>query len=266
MFERITSPANPKVKNLIKLGKGRGKDRKENFIIEGTKEIEMALEAGVEIHSAFYCPEVCDDQEILDLIDRINPGRVFEIPESIYRKVAYRDSTGGLLLVARSEYVNLSDIKLANSPLVLILESVEKPGNLGAILRTADAANIDLVILCDPLTDLFNPNIIRSSIGCIFTVPIVVCSSDAAISWLRENKISIFATDLATEIYYHQHDFTGASAIVMGTEHSGISELWLRECDQKIKIPMRGKIDSLNVSTATAILVFEAARQRGFSN
>lgn len=265
MFERITSHTNPKVKNLIKLGKGRGKDRKESFIIEGTKEIEMAIEAGVEIQTAFYCPEVCDDHEILDLIDRINPARVFEIPESIYRKVAYRDSTGGLLLVATSEYTKLDDIKLTKSPLILVLESVEKPGNLGAVLRTADAANIDLVILCDPLTDLFNPNIIRSSIGCIFTVPVVVCSSEDAIAWLKKNKISVFATDLATEIYYHEHDFTGPSAIVMGTEHSGISELWLKECDQKIKIPMRGKIDSLNVSTSSAILIFEAARQRGFS-
>ncbi|MCX6272861.1 MAG: RNA methyltransferase [Bacteroidetes bacterium] len=255
----ITSPTNPKVKSLIKLGKGRGKDRKELFVFEGVKEIELALKAGIEIHSFFYCRDIVE-AEVLDGF--IDPEVAYEIAPAIFSKVAYRESTGGMLVVGRSKYLGLEEVKLGRIPLVLVLESVEKPGNLGGILRTADAAGVDAVLLCDPLTDLFNPNIIRSSLGTIFTVQVVTCASEEAIQWLRQKGIRICSTDLNTDYYYHQVDYTAPTAIVMGTEHDGLSQRWLSVADQKIKIPMLGVIDSLNVSTSAAILVFEAKRQR----
>ncbi|MEI6577078.1 MAG: RNA methyltransferase [Bacteroidota bacterium] len=264
MYERITSHTNPKVKNLIKLGKGRGKDRKENFIFEGLKEIELALAAGIEIVSVYFCPEIVDADVLETIGTQVDPRKIFSISTEIYSRIAYRDSTGGFLVLAKTQYQKLHDIKLSKNPLVLILESVEKPGNLGGILRTSDAANIDLVIICDPLTDLFNPNIIRSSLGCIFTVPTIACTTEEAQLWLKENNIKSYASDLATDHWYHELDYTGPSALIMGTEATGLSENWLNVADHRIKIPMQGKIDSLNVSTATAILVFEAMRQRKF--
>jgi RNA methyltransferase, TrmH family len=265
MFEKLSSHSNPKVKTLLKLGKGRGKERKELFVFEGLKEIQLAVEAGIRMHSLFFCPELYNEKEFNQILKYIDQDKVYEITPEIFARIAYRDSTGGLLMAAHTQYLTLHEIKLSKNPLVLVLESVEKPGNLGGIIRTADAANIDAVIICDPRTDLYNPNVIRSSVGCIFTTQVVACESEEAITWLRANKIKIYATDLNTEIYYHQQDFTKPCAIIMGTEHDGLSKKWLQVSDQRIKIPMAGKIDSLNVSTSTAILVFEAVRQRGLA-
>ncbi len=264
MYERITSHANPKVKDLIKLGKGRGKDRKELFIIEGLKEIELAVESGIEFQSIFFCREIIEEQTFIHITERVNSRNIFEITSGIFARIAYRETTGGILMVAHARYRSLDQIKLNKNPLVLILESVEKPGNLGGIIRTADAAAVDAVILCDPLTDLYNPNIIRSSLGTIFSVQVVACSSDEAIKWLKEQNIRILATDLNTDYNYHQVDFFDPCAIVMGTEHDGISNKWLSVAEQKIKIPMLGKIDSLNVSTSAAILAYEARKQKGY--
>ncbi|MHC1707949.1 MAG: TrmH family RNA methyltransferase [Bacteroidales bacterium] len=262
MPQLITSPTNPKVKHLIKLGKGRGKDRKELFVFEGIKEIELALEAGIEIHSFFFCRDIVDPELFKKFFSGIDPGIVYEITPAIFSRIAYRESTGGMLVVGKSKYLTLEEVVLGRVPFVLVLESVEKPGNLGGILRTADAAGVDAVLVCDPLTDLYNPNIIRSSLGTIFTKQVVACTSDEAIQWLRKNNISIFATDLNIDFYYQQLDFTQATALVMGTEHDGLSRRWLSAADQRIKIPMMGKIDSLNVSTAASVLMFEVVRQR----
>ncbi|HRY32870.1 MAG TPA: RNA methyltransferase [Bacteroidales bacterium] len=263
---RITSHLNPKIKNLIRLGKGRGKDRKELFVFEGIKEIELALEAGVEIHSFYYCEDIAEANLLEKFLSRIDPAVVYEITPAIFSRLAYRESSGGMLVVGKSAYLKLSDIRLTGHPMILVLESVEKPGNLGGILRTADAAGVDAVLICDPLTDLYNPNIIRSSLGTIFTKQVVVCTTSDALSWLRAHHISIFATDLFTDAYYQDVDFTSPCAIVMGTEHNGLSRFWLEAADRRIKIPMHGSIDSLNVSTAAAILVFEAVRQRNISS
>ncbi len=262
MFPLIASLSNPKVKNLIRLGKGRGKDRKEAFVFEGVKEIELALEAGIEVHSFFYCADIVD-QDLLDaFVARIDSEKVFEITPAIFSRVAYRESTGGMLVVGKSKYLTLEELNLSSNPVVLVLESVEKPGNLGGILRTADAAGVDVVLICDPLTDLYNPNIIRSSLGTIFTKQVVACTNDEAIKWLKEREIKIFATDLNTDRDYQQADYSIPCAIVMGTEHDGLSKQWLHAADRRIKIPMKGKIDSMNVSTAAAVLVFEVLRQR----
>jgi TrmH family RNA methyltransferase len=262
MPQLITSPANPKVKHLIKLGKGRGKDRKELFVFEGIKEIELALEAGIEIHSFFFCRDIVDNDLLEKYLTYLNPDIVFEITTEIFSRIAYRESTGGMLVVGKSKYISLEEVRIGKVPFILVLEAVEKPGNLGGILRTADAAGVDAVLICEPLTDLYNPNIIRSSLGTIFTKQVVACTSDEAIRWLRKNGISIFATDLNTDFYYQQLAFSGPTAIVMGTEHDGLSQRWLTAADQHIKIPMLGKIDSLNVSTAAAVLIFEVLRQR----
>jgi TrmH family RNA methyltransferase len=262
MSEKITSLSNPKVKNLVKLGKGRGKDRKENFIFEGLKEIELALQSGIEILSVFYCEEIAPEKDLLQVLASIPQSKQIQITPEIFAKVAYRDTTGGILFLANTRYLTFSEVRLPENPLVLVLESVEKPGNLGGILRTADAAGVDLVIVCDPLTDLYNPNIIRNSLGCIFTVPVVVCRSEEALAYLRFNNIRVLVTDLQHSQNYHQIDYRLPSAIVMGTEHSGTSPFWLHAADLRIKIPMLGKIDSLNVSTSTAVLVYEAVRQR----
>jgi TrmH family RNA methyltransferase len=262
MYEYISSPSNPKVKNLIKLGKGRGKDRKDFFVFEGVKEIELAMEANIDIQTVFFCKDIIEDAVFSSIVHRIDKRKIFEISRDIFAKIAYRDTTGGILVVAKPQYMTLNEVELSDNPLVLVLESVEKPGNLGGILRTADAAAVDAVIVCDPLTDLYNPNIIRSSLGTVFSVQIVACRSDEAIQWLRKEQIKILVTDLNTVENYHQVDFSIPCALVMGTEHDGISTKWLDVADQKIKIPMLGKIDSLNVSTSTAILAYEARKQK----
>jgi TrmH family RNA methyltransferase len=158
----------------------------------------------------------------------------------------------------------LNQLRLSKNPLLLILESVEKPGNLGAVLRTADAAGVDAVIICDPHTDFYNPNVIRSSVGCVFTNQIASATSEETINWLKENNIKIFSTYLKASAPYHETDFTKPCAIILGTEATGLSDLWVKKSDATIIIPMQGKIDSMNVSTAAAVVVFEARRQRGF--
>ena len=182
----------------------------------------------------------------------------------MFEKIAYREGSDGLLTLASPKNHTLNDLKLSETPFIIILEAVEKPGNLGAILRTADAAQADAVIICDPATDLYNPNAIRSSVGCLFTVQTAVCSSQDALDFLRYKKIKSFAAELQASQWYQDTDFSVPSAIVMGTEADGLTDFWLTNADARIKIPMRGKIDSLNVSVSTAVLTFEAMRQRGF--
>ena len=179
-------------------------------------------------------------------------------------KIAIRENSGGVIAVAEMKVHRLDQIRLSKSPLLLVLESVEKPGNLGAIFRTADAAGIDAVIICDPQTDFYNPNVIRSSLGCVFTKPMASATSEETISWLKKNDIRIYCTYLKASQPYHQIDFTKSSAIVMGNESTGLSQVWVDNADVNIIIPMQGKIDSMNVSTSAAVIVFEACRQRGF--
>lgn len=261
MIERITSQQNPKIKNIIRLQQKSSERRKQNLIvIEGLREIKLAIKGGVEIKSLFVCSELVE----LDFAGLCVENNYIEISLDIYKKLAYRESTEGVIALAQPRMINLSDLALRDNPLILILESIEKPGNLGAILRTADAAKVDAVIVSDPLTDIYNPNVVRSSIGCIFTNQLVACTSDEAIQWLRENNIKSYAAALTAKEYYHDTDLTGPAAIVMGTEANGLTERWLKNTDHQIIIPMGGEIDSLNVSTSAAVLVFEAMRQRNF--
>lgn len=265
MFEKISSVHNPKVKNVLHLGKASERKEQNLFIVEGFREITLAANAGYEFGNLFYCPEIGKAKQVVDLVNYVSKRTtVFEITVSVFEKMAYRENSDGLLAVMVPKYLKLEELKLDPTPLIVVLEKVEKPGNLGAVLRTADAAKIDAVLVCDPATDIFNPNVVRSSIGCLFTNQVVCCTSQEAISWMRKKSIKSFAAALTATHFYHETDMTGPTAIVLGTEADGLTEFWLRECDDQIKIPMLGQIDSLNVSNATAIMVYEAKRQRNF--
>lgn len=256
----ITSTQNPKVKSLMQLEKPRERRKQQLFLIEGAREVRLALEAGYKIGNIFYCEEIVAKKELgFDLTDN---KLVIPVSREVFQKIAVREDSGGVLAVAEMKPHGLSQIQLSKNPLVLILEAVEKPGNLGAILRTADAAGVDAVIICDPQTDFYNPNVIRSSVGCVFTTQIAAATSDETIEWLKQNNISIYCTYLAASKVYHQADYTKASAIVMGTEATGLSAVWVKNSSANIIIPMHGKIDSMNVSNAAAVVVFEALRQR----
>src|SRR6478736_8186391 len=260
MHFKITSTQNPKVKSLMALEKPRERKKQQLFIIEGKREIELAVEAGYKIGNIFFCDEITDLDDIPQQLKE--EKLIIPVSKEVFDKIAVRESTGGVIAVAEQKAHLLSQIKLRKNPLVLILEAVEKPGNLGAILRTADAAAVDAVIICDPQTDFYNPNVIRSSVGCVFTNQLAAVTSDDAISWLKKNQIKIFCTSLQASKPYHQIDYTQPCAIVMGTEATGLSETWTNNSEANIIIPMQGKIDSMNVSNATAVIVFEAIRQR----
>lgn len=257
----ITSTQNPKIKSLLSLEKPRERRKQCLFIIEGKQEIKMAVEAGYRIGNIFYCPEIISVRELGNMAD---DKLVIPVTQDVFDKIAVRENSGGVIAVAEMKVHRLDQLTLSPSPLLLVLESVEKPGNLGAILRTADAAGIDGVILCDPQTDFYNPNVIRSSLGCVFTKAMASATSEETISWLKKNKISIYCTYLKASRPYHHIDFTKPSAIVMGAESTGLSPPWINAADASIIIPMQGKIDSMNVSTSAAVVVFEACRQRGF--
>lgn len=267
MSKIISSPQNPLIKNILLLEeKARERKLQNLIVIEGFREIRLALLSGFTITTLIYCKELINNKELNKLVSHtISSFEMAEVPTEIYNRLAYRKDNGGVIALANSKRLLFRDIKLSSNPLLLILESVEKPGNLGAILRTADAANLDAVIICDPQTDIYNPNSIRSSLGCIFTMPVVTSTTEHTIMWLKSNKISMYGTALTATHFYHENDFRHASAIIMGSEANGLSQKWLDETDHLIKIPMNGKIDSMNVSTSAAIVVFEALRQRNFT-
>lgn len=265
MFEKITSPQNPRIKSLIALQRSRERRLLNRIIIEGYREISLAIGAGFPVSELYFCRSLDTGNHLIMLLQHVEQRNIFEISPNVFEKLAYREASDGFIAVAEPRFLKLQDVKLSQCPLVIVLEAIEKPGNLGAVLRTADAAQVDVVIVCDPLTDLYNPNVIRSSIGCIFTNQVVACSSSEAIAWLREKNIPTYAAALTAIDYYHETNLSGPSALIMGTEATGLSGIWLNEADHQIKIPMLGSIDSLNVSISAAILVFEARRQRGFS-
>lgn len=253
----ITSVQNPKIKQLLALQE-KSRLRRETglFVVEGRRELEHCLRAGFEPECLFICPEIGNP-----LADSF-PGKRFEVSKEVYSKIAYREGTEGVIAEIRAKERPLEKLELGENPLIAVLESVEKPGNLGAVLRSADAAGVDAVIICDPLTDLYNPNLIRASLGAVFTVPVAVCSSDEAISFFKQRGIRILTAQLQDSELYYDTPMTGSTAIVMGTESTGLSNSWREAADAHIRIPMLGELDSLNVSVSAAILLFEAVRQR----
>jgi len=265
MFEKITSPQNPRIKNLISLQRSRERRLLNRIIIEGYREISLAMVAGFPVRELFSCRSLDTGNHLAALQQNLEQRNIFEISLEVFEKLAYREASDGLIAVAEPRFLKLQDVKLSNCPLVIVLEAVEKPGNFGAVLRTADAARVDAVIVCDPLSDLYNPNAIRASIGCIFTNQVVACSSSEVIAWFREKNIPTYAAVLTATDYYYETNLSGPAALIMGNEATGLSRIWLSGADHHIKIPMLGCIDSLNVSISAAVLVFEALRQRGLT-
>lgn len=256
MTEYITSSANPKFKRLIALLQ-KSSERRESalFTVEGVREISHCIEAGYKPDCIFFCPDIVSEETLPQC-------RHFALSAGLYAKAAYREGTEGAIGVFQAIEHPLSSLHLKDNPLIAVLESVEKPGNLGAVLRTCDAAGADALIICDPRTDLYNPNLIRASIGAVFTVPTAVCTTAQAITFLKSKGIRILTAQLQDSSLYYDCPMTKGTAIVMGTEATGLSDEWRQAADAHIRIPMLGKLDSLNVSVSAAILLYEAVRQR----
>lgn len=271
--ELISSLQNPKIKRLVALQQKSSERRKAGvFVVEGQREIMHCISAGLEIETIFFCPEIMNagDREDLhrsnadvDAQSLLNKAKaIFEVTTNVYDKIAYRGGTEGIMAVVNTPIHSLTELPIEGAPLYVVLEKVEKPGNLGAILRSADAAGATGVIVCDPLTDLYNPNLIRSSIGAIFTVPVATCTSEECILWLKSHGVTILTAQLQDSHLYYDTDMRRPTAIVMGTEATGLTPQWREAADAHIRIPMLGRLDSLNVSVSAAILLFEAVRQR----
>ena len=263
----ITSAQNPKIKEVTALiEKSKERRNQKLFVVEGVREVKACTTNGYTIRSIFYNNTIITPEKIEALFQEgTQIPQCFSLSPNAYSKIAYRENTEGIVAVVEEKKLNIKDIQLGKKwehPLVLIMESVEKPGNLGALLRTADACGIDAVLVCDPLTDLYNPNLIRSSLGGIFTNQVVACSNQEAYEWLQEHNIKIFTAQLQDSQWYYQTDMVQPTAIVMGTESTGLTDFWRNVSDSKIKIPMLGELDSLNVSVSAAVLCYEAVRQR----
>jgi TrmH family RNA methyltransferase len=263
-MKQITSPQNPFIKSLVQL-QDKAKARRESgtFLIEGQREIQLARKGGYEIETALYLPDMLTEMQVKDLAGRQTD--IIEISRDVYQKLAYRDTTEGIIAVAKSKNLGLAGLQLTDNPLVLVAEAPEKPGNIGALFRTADAANMDAVIIANPKGDMYNPNIVRSSVGCLFTNQVATGTTDEVIAFLSSKKISIYCATLQDSASYHTQDYTTPTALVVGTEATGLTQEWRDAATKNIIIPMAGEIDSMNVSVAAAILIFEAKRQRGFN-
>lgn len=259
----ITSLQNPRVKQAVQLRQRRQRDRAGLLLVEGADEISLALAGGARPRAVFYCPGLSAQPADSVLAAAAQAGaELFEVSAPVFQKLAFRENPDGLLAVVPAGQRTLDDLALGARPLLLVAEAVEKPGNLGALLRSADACGVNGVIVCDPATDLNNPNVVRSSRGTLFTVPLAEAGSAEAIAWLRARHIAIVAaTPQATQLYT-QADLRGPVAIAVGAEDEGLSPIWLNQADVSVRIPMLGQVNSLNVSTAATLLMYEAVRQR----
>jgi TrmH family RNA methyltransferase len=261
----ITSVQNPRVKTAARLRERSGRDEQGRIIIDGVREIGQAIGAGVELVELYSSPELCCDEEhkqLLGAAKKVNADLI-EVTPHIMEKLSFGHRVEGIVAVARLPQRKLSDIKLPSDALVAVVEGVEKPGNLGAIVRTADAAGVAAVLVADGGTDLYNPNAIRASLGAIFSIPVVAATSEDALGWLREQKFRIFAARVDADPAYTTADFRGRAAIVLGSEAHGLSEHWQAADITAIRLPLLGSVDSLNLSATAAVLFYEALRQRG---
>jgi len=269
--ERISSLQNQRLKQLVRLRDRRSRDESGLFLVEGYREVKRALDAGVKLPELYTGPEwfLGGNEPALIAAAAAGGAQVFTLSKEAFAKVSYRDRPDGLLAVAPQWKRTLADLDAivggpgAAAPLLLIVEAIEKPGNLGTLLRGADAAGVGAVIVCDPVTDIFNPNVVRSSTGVLFAVPVIVAEGAAVRTWLRAHGIRAVATTPAAPAGYTDADLRGPLAVVMGSEQYGLSEFWLKESDLLVRIPMAGEADSLNVAMAAILTLFEAVRQRG---
>lgn len=266
-IKEISSLQNPLVKKVLLL-KEKSRERKKEgvFVLEGQRELELALKGAYEIQTLFFYDAIISQTEVVSIISRLqNQPELISVSKEVYQKIAYRETTEGVLAIAKSKPHLLDELQFkTDNPLILVAEAPEKPGNIGALLRTADAANLDAVIIANPKGDLYNPNVIRSSVGCVFTNQIATGSTSEVIEFLKRKNIDLYCAALSASENYTIIDFNKASAIIVGTESTGLSDEWLDNSTQNIIIPMRGEIDSMNVSVSAAIVIFEAIRQREF--
>ncbi len=258
----ITSLQNSKVKETVKLRERRIRERSGLFIIEGYRELKRALDAGRQIQTLFYCPEFFWGANENALRDQCKAALHLRCAPAVFSKISYRDRPDGLLAVAPQMHLNLSDLRLKECPFLVIAESIEKPGNLGTILRSCDATGVDAVIVCDPTTDIHNPNVVRSSIGTLFTLPVLEANSEETLLFLKQQGIAVIAATPHATLDFTQADFKIPLAVVIGTEQYGLTEKWMHRADLAVRIPMVGVVDSLNVASATTLLLYEVLRQR----
>lgn len=260
MEEKIISTSNPRIKNVLKLKEKASERRQQDLIVvEGLREILMATESGFELKTLFVCDDIAGKKS-KDLV--ASARHLVRISEDVFEKITYRENSDGLLALVKPKHLRIKDLRLSATPLLIVLEAVEKPGNLGAILRTADACGADAVIVCDAKTDIFNPNVIRSSIGCIFSKQVVAATSEEVLKFLKDKMIRSYAAALTAKKNYTEANLAAPCAVIFGTEADGLSEQWMKGVDEQIRIPMLGKTDSLNVSASCAVIVYEAVRQR----
>lgn len=262
----ITSAKNPRVKHAYTLRERKERDREKVTILEGYRELSRALALGIKFRECYFAPELYLGENEPALIEAIEKSgaETFETTATILQKLAYRERPEGLIAIVEMEKKGLESMPVVPNGLYLVAETIEKPGNLGSILRSADAVNATGVIICNRQTDIFNPNVIRASTGAIFSVPVVECTSEEAVEWLRKHKIRSLAATPHTDLIYTENDMTCATAIVVGAEQYGLSDYWMNNADTQVVIPMLGKMDSLNVATAATLLLYEAARQRNW--
>ena len=253
----ITSPQNPRVKHIVKLRDDKRQRQKDGaMLVEGYDEIQLALSAGHRPRTLLTSPELATRQ-----MDEV-ASEIITVNRAVFEKLSYRENPDGWLAVFPIPQTSLDDLKLSELPLVIVAESVEKPGNLGAILRTADAAHVDALLVCDPRVDLWNPNVVRASRGAVFSVPVVESDNASALEWLKSRRIRILAATPSADMMYSDVNLREPIAIAVGTEDEGLTDFWMSNADVKVKIPMMGKVNSLNVSVSTALIVYEAVRQR----
>lgn len=264
----ITSAKNDRIKAVVKLWDRRYREETGLFLIEGYRELMRAAEGGVSLMALYYCPSLFLGSNEQHLIQRFyrEGAQLFHCAEEPFRKMSYRDRPDGLIGIASQRHASLQELEpmIAKStpPFLIVAEAIEKPGNLGTILRSADAVGVDGCIICDRCTDVHNPNVVRASVGTLFTVPVIEAGGDETIRWLKEHDIAIVAATPSAEKLFTSVDMRGPTAIVVGTEQLGLSEKWMNVADIKVRIPMKGAADSLNVATATTLLLYEVVRQR----
>lgn len=264
----ITSLQNPKIKQVVHLRDRRERDEKGLFLIEGYRELFRFAEKGGRAIELFYCPELFLGSNEMALIQLLKDSTTALYPctPAVFQKISYRDRPDGLLAIAKQQRLSLKDLEKNlpkdRPPFLVIAEAIEKPGNLGTILRSSDASGVDGLIVCDRCTDIFNPNVVRASVGTLFTVPVYEATSEETLTWLKNQKITVAAATPQAEIEFTQANFKQAIAIAVGTEQLGLSDKWMKGADLQVKIPMCGIADSLNVATATTLLLYEVLRQR----
>lgn len=262
---QIDSVSNPRIKALVRLRERRHRDQSSTFLIEGYRELTRAVDAGVDLETLFVCESLFIGGNEAGLLERVlNAGsEIVTVSEPAFRRSSYRDRPEGLLAVARQFHTEIERIALTGSPLILVVEAIEKPGNLGTMLRTADAADVSGVIVCDPTTDPYNPNVVRASLGTLFTVPLAITSTATAVSTLRAAGVTTVATTPDADALLWDIDLRGPLALVIGSEQYGLSQDWLATSTHRARLPMAGSADSLNAAMAAGISLFEAVRQRG---